>query len=175
MKNYYYEFNGEQTGPVSLETLKNAGITADTLIWCEGMTQWQPASQVAEVAACIAPSLSSIPPQMKAPAPSNITQRNINAIRPDTHLVWAILTTLFCCMPFGIVAIVHASQVNGLYDAGNYAGALRASNSAKKWSLIAMISLVAVVIIYYLIVVALGVAASSAISSIASDSYSSYY
>ena len=29
------------------------------------------------------------------------------------NLVWAILTTLFCCLPAGIVSIVYAAQVNG--------------------------------------------------------------
>ena len=28
------------------------------------------------------------------------------------HLVWAILVTIFCCLPFGIVSIVYAAQVN---------------------------------------------------------------
>ena len=29
------------------------------------------------------------------------------------NLVWAILTTLFCCLPLGIVSIVHAAKVDG--------------------------------------------------------------
>jgi hypothetical protein len=53
--------------------------------------------------------------------------------RPDTHLVGAILTTLFCCLPAGIVSIVYAAKVDGLYRAGDYNGALLASSSAKTW------------------------------------------
>ncbi len=49
------------------------------------------------------------------------------------HLVWAILATLFCCLPFGIVAIVYAAQVNGHLAGGNVAAAQAASDSAKKW------------------------------------------
>ena len=49
------------------------------------------------------------------------------------YLVQSILVTIFCCLIGGIVAIVHAAQVNGLLRAGDYAGALRASNSAKGW------------------------------------------
>ena len=41
---------------------------------------------------------------------------------PDNHLVGAILATLFCCVPFGIVAIVQAAQVNSAYNSGNYDG-----------------------------------------------------
>jgi len=49
------------------------------------------------------------------------------------YLVQAILVTLFCCLPFGIVAIVYAAQVNSRLDTGNYPGALEASNKAKTW------------------------------------------
>lgn len=53
------------------------------------------------------------------------------------YLVRAILTAIFCCMPFGIVAIVYAAQVNGYVASGNYAAAEGASANAKKWSGIA--------------------------------------
>lgn len=55
--------------------------------------------------------------------------------RPNipNHLVQAILSTLCCCLPFGIVAIVFAAQVNGKLDAGDYAGAQKASDQANLW------------------------------------------
>ncbi len=49
------------------------------------------------------------------------------------YLVQAILCTLFCCLPFGIVSIVFAAQVSGKAAAGDYAGAQAASNSARTW------------------------------------------
>jgi hypothetical protein len=56
--------------------------------------------------------------------------------RPNVpnYLVQSILVTLFCCLPFGIVSIVYASQVNGKLDRGDVAGAMVASGKAKKWS-----------------------------------------
>lgn len=54
------------------------------------------------------------------------------------YLVWAVLATLFCCLPAGIVSIVYAAQVNGKLAAGDLEGALRASNSAKTWALISV-------------------------------------
>ena len=54
------------------------------------------------------------------------------------HLVWAILSTIFCCLPLGIVAIVYAAQVNGMLDAGNYRGARRASRNARNWAIASM-------------------------------------
>ena len=49
------------------------------------------------------------------------------------YLVQAILVTIFCCLPFGIVAIVFAAQVNGKRKSGDYAGAIRVSENAKTW------------------------------------------
>jgi uncharacterized membrane protein YvbJ len=52
------------------------------------------------------------------------------------YLVFAILATVFCCLPLGIPAIVYAAQVNGKLQAGDLAGAQQASNNAKMWCLI---------------------------------------
>ncbi len=49
------------------------------------------------------------------------------------YLVQSILATLFCCIPFGIVAIVFAAQVNSKVQGGDIAGALSASKKAKQF------------------------------------------
>ena len=49
------------------------------------------------------------------------------------YLAQAILVTLFCCLPFGIVAIVYAAQASGKLAAGDYAGALQTSKTAQRW------------------------------------------
>ncbi len=51
----------------------------------------------------------------------------------DNYLVPAILCTLFCCLPFGIVAIIQAAQVDGKLAVGDYQGAEAAANQAKTW------------------------------------------
>lgn len=50
------------------------------------------------------------------------------------YLVFAILSTVLCCLPAGIVAIVYAAQVNGKLQAGDLAGAQLASKNAKMWT-----------------------------------------
>jgi hypothetical protein len=55
------------------------------------------------------------------------------------YLVQSILVTFCCCLPFGIVAVVYAAQVNGKIDAGDIAGAQAASKNAKTWSWVAFI------------------------------------
>jgi len=74
---------------------------------------------------------------------------------PSSNLVLAILTTLFCCLPFGIVSIVKASQVNGLWAQGRFAEAQASSDAAKKWAIWSVVGAVAVWIIYG-ILIALG-------------------
>lgn len=54
---------------------------------------------------------------------------------PDTNLVWAILCTILCCLPFGIVAIIKATSVENLWRQGRYEEARRASKSALNFSI----------------------------------------
>lgn len=56
---------------------------------------------------------------------------------PPNYLVFAILTTIFCCQILGIVSIVFAAQVNSRWNAGDVQGALDASKNAKLWAWIA--------------------------------------
>lgn len=47
---WYYETAGEPCGPVPrarlLGLLRSGEVAPETLVWCEGMADWQPASQV---------------------------------------------------------------------------------------------------------------------------------
>lgn len=52
----------------------------------------------------------------------------------ENWLVEAILVTLLCCLPFGIVGIVYASQVNSKAQAGDSEGAEKARREAAKWT-----------------------------------------
>ena len=46
---YFIIVNNQQQGPFTIDELKQQGITAETSVWCEGMPQWAPASQVDEL------------------------------------------------------------------------------------------------------------------------------
>lgn len=69
--------------------------------------------------------------------------------KPSSNMVWAILCTLFCCIPFGIAAIINAAKVDGLYHDGDYAGALEAANKAKNYALYGAIIGGIVSVIYF--------------------------
>ena len=73
------------------------------------------------------------------------------------YLVQAILCTLFCCLPAGIVSIVYAAQVNSKLAVGDRMGAIQSSENAKKWAWVSFGVGMAVVVIYIVIIVAAGV------------------
>ncbi len=76
---------------------------------------------------------AAIPPTMTStPLPVQGVVLPPGATVPN-YLVFAILATVFCCLPAGIPAIVFAAQVNGKLQAGDLAGAQAASNNAKMW------------------------------------------
>src|SRR5262245_45626684 len=64
--NWYYAQAGQPVGPVSESDFNNLVATGviqpSTLVWCEGMANWQPYSTVQQPAVAAAPSESGIPP-----------------------------------------------------------------------------------------------------------------
>lgn len=49
IKKYYMAVNNAQQGPYSINELVTKGLTAETLVWTEGMLDWQPAGTIAEL------------------------------------------------------------------------------------------------------------------------------
>jgi len=72
---------------------------------------------------------------------------------PPNHLVWAILSTLFCCLPLGIASIVFAAQVNSKFAAGDIAGAQDSSEKARKFALWATIAGVVIAVLYVILII----------------------
>jgi hypothetical protein len=54
--------------------------------------------------------------------------------RIENNLVLAIVVTVLCCLPCGIVGIVYAAQVNPKAMTGDLAGARESAQRAKLWS-----------------------------------------
>src|ERR1700749_302289 len=81
------------------------------------------------------------------------------AQQPNNYLVWAILVTVLCFPITGIVTIVKAASVNGLWTQGRYAEAQAAADSAKKWVRWSVIIWVVLVVIYVVILVIIMVTA----------------
>ena len=75
-------------------------------------------------------------------------------------MVAAVLTTIFCCLIGGIIAIIYASQVNTKLAQGDIAGAQSASKTAMGW-IIANIVLGLLGGLCYIIPVIIAAAASA--------------
>ncbi|MFA8300232.1 MAG: CD225/dispanin family protein [Hyphomicrobiales bacterium] len=84
---------------------------------------------------------------------SNMNQ-NMPQFPPKTWLAESILVTLFCCLPFGIVAIIYAAGVNSKFTIGDYYGALNASKQAGTWVKVGFFCGIAVYVIYTIYVLA---------------------
>jgi hypothetical protein len=98
------------------------------------------------------------PPPPSQPPSYGAPQGGYPAQQPDSNLVWGILVTVLCCLPFGIVSIVYASKVSGLWVQGRYDEAQKASADAKKWAIWGAVAGVIVGVIYGIIAVAGGMA-----------------
>jgi len=155
MKKYYYTDGTNDFGPFTLEELRGKPITKETYVWYEGLDEWVLAADVEE----LYPLFTSTPPPIRKQATA---YQNNNTIQkpPKSWLVESILVTLFCCLPFGIVGIVNATRVESLYHAGDIAGAGRAADDAKKWTIASLCVGAAIYFIYIFYVigaVALGI------------------
>lgn len=64
---------------------------------------------------------------------------NNNTYPPDSYLIGSIIISGFCCVPLGLYALVNSLRVENRFARGDYAGALQASDKAKKWIIISII------------------------------------
>ncbi|MGD0060607.1 MAG: CD225/dispanin family protein [Verrucomicrobiia bacterium] len=132
--------DGRPYGPVSADQIRQwiaeGRANAQTMAQAEGSVEWKPLGQFPEFApSAVPPVMPSTPPTPTA-APAPAFQP-----RPDVpnYLVPAILSTICCCLPLGIVAIVFAAQVNTKLQAGDIPGALEASRKARMWVWLAVV------------------------------------
>lgn len=68
-----------------------------------------------------------------------------------SHMGWAIVATIWGCLPTGIVAIVYASKVNTMLAIRDYKGAAHASRMAKLWLFITLLVVILSVIVIFIL------------------------
>lgn len=164
---YYFVKDEQQFGPFPLEELVRL-INADTLVWRSGLESWVPARELEEVAqqlSTIGEEVPPPPPQGEQTPPAQpplppqgspiwqVDQSKAFLPCPPDNMVWAILATLLCCLPLGIVAIIYASKVDKAYAAGNYQEAVSHSRNAVRYSIAAAIVSVVLGGLYFLLTV----------------------
>ena len=128
--------DGKEYGPASADQVRqwiSAGrANAQTRACFGGTTEWKVLASFSEFS-----FLFMGPPPIPA---SKFTLASISASpgsKVPNYLAPAILTTLCCCLPLGIPAIVYSAQVSSKLQAGDIAGAAKSSASARIWCWIA--------------------------------------
>lgn len=164
---WYYSKNGMQLGPISTEQLsgkaRGGEVLSSDLIWKEGMSDWKPLAQVPEFQSTSGFSdpppvgMGSVPIQQPPIYPTGYAVGSV-----PNYLWQSIVVTVLCCLPFGVVSIVHAAKVDSLLAQGDIVGANAASKSAKTWAIAGVATWGVGIGIYliFMIVVAAGAAAS---------------
>jgi len=96
------------------------------------------------------------PSSIANPTPQPVVNPQSMGPKPTSYLALAILVTIFCCLPFGIVSIVKAAKVDSSWNAGRYIEAQENSRKARNWAIAAMLSDVIVAILYIVFYLFLG-------------------
>ena len=153
---YWINHKGVQSGPVDLDALKEMGLTSAAYVWHEGLSDWVKITQLPELQGLYEMVGEPVPEPQAVTTGTPIeetTQAQIGSPLqpqygeeplidepcPSTNLVWAIVATVLCCVPFGIVAIVYANKVTKLYKAGDLYGAKSASETSMWWTIAAIV------------------------------------
>lgn len=155
---YWINHKGVQSGPVDLEGLKEMGLTSAAYVWHEGMSDWAPITQLPELQGMYemvgTPQAQAESPRQEVvtgqpynqPQPQPQPQPQLQPAQengtepcPPTNLVWAIISTVLCCLPAGIVAIVYALKVTNKYREGDIEGAKKASEIGAWWCIASIV------------------------------------
>lgn len=150
---YWINHNGVQSGPVDADGIKELALTSRAYVWHPGLSDWVKITQVPELEGLFEvvdePATVGQPlqPQNTAPAQQPMNPQPVNTQPaegapepcPPTNLVWAIITTVLCCLPAGIVAIIYAMKVTNKYREGDIEGAKRASEVGAWWCIASII------------------------------------
>ncbi len=83
----------------------------------------------------------------------DLDRQNTPAVPPPNYLWQSIVVTVLCCLPFGVVGIVYASKVDGLFLAGHVAEAYQASRQAKTWTIVGLCTGLVALLIYICMIV----------------------
>ena len=155
---YWINHNGVQSGPVEPEALKQMGLTSEAYVWHEGMTDWVKITQVPELQGMYDMASQPVTEPMATPqhvttgqpvttrqpiTPQQYNEPQYGPVQsaeacPPTNMVWAVLATVLCCIPLGIVGIIYANKVSKLYLAGDIEGAKKASETGAWWVIAAI-------------------------------------
>lgn len=91
----------------------------------------------------------------------NVTGYQNNGQKPEInyvpYLVLSIISTVCCCLPFGIVGIVFSVKINSAMNVGNYEEAAQNAKMAKIWTIVSFVVGLVVGILYFIFGIIVGI------------------
>lgn len=137
---YYIIINDQQQGPFAKEELLSRGLTPQTMVWCQGMPDWMPASSVHDLNDLFARPQQT---QYQQPYQQQYPQQQPAATYTN-WLPWAIVgTVLGICscigLVLGIIGITKANGANNAYKCGDYDLARSVNNSARTLTILSLV------------------------------------
>ncbi len=130
MQYFVYSKTGERFGPATVQDLnewaKDGRVDINSMVAAMDTEEVIPITKVPgfQIAPPVPKSNTTYQPQPTKPA----------SVFVENNLVQAILVTMCCCLPFGIVSIVYASQVDGFARSGDRVAAEDAADKAQSWA-----------------------------------------
>lgn len=92
-----------------------------------------------EPAAAPVPPVSPEPASFRQPARPAPAPFETREPMPPTYMLWAILSTICCCFPAGIVALFFSMSVSSKYYAGDIERARRNSRMTEIWIIVSVV------------------------------------
>lgn len=138
---YYIIINDQQQGPFAKEELLSRGLTPQTMVWCQGMPDWMPASSVHDLNDLFARPQQ---PQYQQPYQQQYQYPQQPVGTFTNRLPWAIVgTVLGICscigLVLGIIGITKANGANNAYKCGDYDLARSVNNSARTLTILSLV------------------------------------
>ena len=130
MQYFVYSKTGERFGPATVQDLnewaKDGRVDINSMVAAMDTEEVIPITKVPgfQIAPPMPKSSTTYQPQPSKPA----------SVFVENNLVQAILVTMCCCLPFGIVSIVYASQVDGFARSGDRIAAEEAAEKSRTWA-----------------------------------------
>ncbi|CAN5346640.1 hypothetical protein BH09PLA1_BH09PLA1_25500 [soil metagenome] len=81
MQKYFFANGHEQRGPYSLDELASFGLRPDTLVWHEGLSEWQRADSLAELSA----KMDELQHAAASAAPVSVAPQGAGFAPPQAH------------------------------------------------------------------------------------------
>ena len=138
----------EPNGPFDLDKVREMRLAADTPVWHDGMTDWQPASTVPELVDSLDCEVDSIADVVVPPIPVvapvvdgdvSVPSQQATTPPPPNYLAWCIVTIFLCCIPASIVALIYSLKVNDAWAKGDYDRSRGYSEKVEWWLMISIV------------------------------------